>query len=99
MAAGISGAAKLTASDMPCQREDRFDRLQRRAAMLNRQLGGEGWGSWDKPPSKPKWMRWRTYERKYEVWRRVTDRAKAEFTIQAMRILRRPMRISRSRRP
>lgn len=28
-----------------CQREDRFSRLQRRAKMLNRQLGGEGWGS------------------------------------------------------
>ncbi|MGC2414595.1 MAG: hypothetical protein WA459_18100 [Stellaceae bacterium] len=25
-----------------CQREDRFSRLQRRAAMLNRQLGGKG---------------------------------------------------------
>ena len=33
-----------------CQREDRFGRLQRRAAMLNRQLGGEGWGTWDIPP-------------------------------------------------
>jgi hypothetical protein len=32
-----------------CQREGRFDRLQRRAAMLNRQLGGDGWGSWDTP--------------------------------------------------
>ncbi len=28
-----------------CQREDRFSRLQRRAAMLNRRPGGEGWGS------------------------------------------------------
>ncbi len=42
-----------------CQREGRFDRLQRRAAMLNRQLGGKGWATWESPPSKPKWMRWR----------------------------------------
>jgi hypothetical protein len=34
-----------------CQREDRFDRLHRRAAMLNRQLGGKGWGSWNIPPA------------------------------------------------
>ena len=47
-----------------CQREDRFSRLQRRAAALNRQLGGEGGSTWDIPPAKPKWMRWRTYERK-----------------------------------
>ena len=29
---------------MPARRA--FDRLQRRAATLNRQLGGEGWGGW-----------------------------------------------------
>jgi hypothetical protein len=85
-----------------CQREGRFSRLQRRAAMLNRQLGGKGWATWDSPPPKPKWMRWETYERKYKVWRRVVERANAEFAIQTMRILRRPavpIRISRSRRP
>jgi hypothetical protein len=43
-----------------CQREDRLGRLQRRAAKLNRQLGGDGWAGWDTPPIKPKWMRWRT---------------------------------------
>ena len=36
-----------------CQREDRFNRLQRRAAMLNRQLGGAGWRTWDTPPGNP----------------------------------------------
>src|SRR5713226_3182955 len=84
------------------QREGRFDRLQRRAAMLNRQLGGKGWATWESPPSKPKWMRWRTYERKYEGWRRVVERADAEFTIKAMRILRRPampIPIGRRRQP
>jgi hypothetical protein len=85
-----------------CQREGRFDRLQRRSAMLNRQLGGKGWANWDSPPPKPKWMRWRTYERKYEGWRRAVDSANAEFAICAERILRRPavsIRTSRSRRP
>ena len=75
-----------------CQREGRFDRLQRRAAKLNRQLGGEGWSSWDTPPTKPKWMRWRTYEEKYEIWERAVDEANTESTVRAMRILRRPMR-------
>jgi hypothetical protein len=71
-----------------CQREDRFDRHQRRAAMLNSQLGGDGWGSWDMPPTKPKWMRWRTYERKYERWERVVEKANEEFTIRAARLLK-----------
>jgi hypothetical protein len=75
-----------------CQREDRFGRLQRRAAMLNRQLGGEGWGTWDTPPRKPKWMRWRTYERQYALWERAVEKANDEFTVRAMRILRRPIR-------
>jgi hypothetical protein len=67
MADGISGAGKPMGSDYACQREDRFGRLQRRAAMLNRQLGGDGWAGWDSPPIKPKWMRWRTYERRYNA--------------------------------
>jgi hypothetical protein len=75
-----------------CQREGRFDRLQRRAAMLNRQLGGKGWATWENPPAKPKWMRWRTYERKYAVWRRVVDNARAEFIACARKILKRPIR-------
>jgi hypothetical protein len=85
-----------------CQREDSFSRLQRRAAMLNRQLGGEGWRTWEDPPTKPKRMRWSTYEKKYERWERVVERANAEFRLKAMRILRRPAvsgRIGRSRRP
>src|SRR6266702_2776608 len=84
------------------QREGRFDRLLRRAAMLNRQLGGKGWATWESPPPKPKWMRRRTYERKYAVWSRVVDNARAEFIERARKILRRPpvsIRISRSRRP
>ncbi len=56
--------------------------------MLNRQLGGEGWGSWDTPPIKPKWMRWRTYELKYERWARVVEKAEGEFAVRAARILK-----------
>jgi hypothetical protein len=75
-----------------CQRDDRFSRLQRRAAKLNRQLGGEGWSTWDDLPTKPKWMRWRTYERKFQIWERAVEKANEEFTVRAMRILRRPIR-------
>jgi hypothetical protein len=57
--------------------------------MLNSQLGGEGWETWDVPPGKPKWMRWRTYERKYERWERVIGRANKEFVISAKRLLQR----------
>jgi hypothetical protein len=78
-----------------CQREDRFSRLQRRAAMLNRQLGGKGWSTWADPPAKPKWMRWRTYERKIAEWERAVARANIEWTCSAARLLG---RIDRRRR-
>ena len=71
-----------------CQRDDRFSRLQRRAAKLSRQLGGEGWTTWDDPPTKPKWMRWPTYERKYERWERVVEKANEEFAIRTARLLK-----------
>jgi hypothetical protein len=57
--------------------------------MLNKDLGGEGWGSWDMPPRKPKWMRWRTYEEKYQRWERVFKQADAEFTIRTASLLSR----------
>lgn len=72
-----------------CQREDRFSRLQRRAAKLNRELGGDGWDSWHDPPPKPKWMRWRTYEKKYQRWVRVAGQADVAFMICAARLLSR----------
>ena len=78
-----------------CQREDRFSRLQRRAATLNRQLGGQGWRTWDCPPPKPKWMRWRTYERKIQLWERAAERANDEWTYRAAQLLE---RIDRRRR-
>jgi len=72
-----------------CQRDARFARLQRRAAKLNRQLGGEGWDTWNEPPKKPKWMRWRTYERKYEKWKDVVERADYAFVDSVMPFLNR----------
>jgi len=72
-----------------CQREDRFSRLQRRAAMLNKDLGGRGWATWNEPPQKPKWMRWRTYDDKYQRWERVVEQADAQFTIRAETFLSR----------
>jgi hypothetical protein len=81
-----------------CQREGRFSRLQRKAAALNRQLGGEGWRTWADPPPKPKRMRWATYQRKYEKWERARERANQEFNIIAERIIARPPITHRRRR-
>jgi hypothetical protein len=62
-----------------CQREDRFSRLQRRAAKLTRELGGDGQSTWFDPPQKPKWMRRRTFERKLERWAQVVEQANGTF--------------------
>jgi hypothetical protein len=64
-----------------CQRDDRFGRLQRRAATLNLQLGGKGWATWDRVPQRPKGMRWQTYWKKRECWERAVEGAKEEFVI------------------
>jgi hypothetical protein len=72
-----------------CQREERADRLRRRAAKLNRQLGGEGWDAWETPPDKPKWMRWRTYETKFKVWEEAVKKANTELIARAMMGLKR----------
>ena len=56
--------------------------------MLNLQLGGEGWSTWNRPPAKPKWMRWRTYDRKYERWGQAVEKANEEFVVRAKRLLR-----------
>jgi hypothetical protein len=77
-----------------CQREERADRFRRRAAKLNRQLGGEGWDTWETPPDKPKWMRWQTYDRKYELWERAVEKAYAELIARAMKRLKRREDIS-----
>jgi hypothetical protein len=33
-------------------------------------------------------MRWRTYERKYEVWKQAVEEANTEFTVRAVRLLK-----------
>jgi hypothetical protein len=71
-----------------CQREGRFLSASAKGRKLNGQLGGDGWSSWDTPPEKPKWMRWRTYEKKYDVWERAVEEADAEFTVRAARLLK-----------
>ena len=43
-------------------------------------------------PEKPKWMRWRTYERKYEKWVDVVERADQAFVDSVMPILDRMCR-------
>ena len=62
-----------------CQREGRFERLQRRAATLNLRLGGQGWRTWDQEPEKPKRTRWRTYNRQVDEWRLAVDAVNEEL--------------------
>ena len=61
-----------------CQRAAPHDRLLRRAQKLHLALGGDG--AVDFPPLKPKWMRWRTYERRVAAIEAVVERADAAFS-------------------
>ena len=70
-----------------CQRETRVDRLMRKARKLHRQLGGD-WHD-DEYPPKPKWQRWRTYERKVAASQRADQRADDAWGVGAMRLLER----------
>jgi hypothetical protein len=70
-----------------CQRETAHDRLLRRARKLNAALGGAG--DLDLPPAKPKWMRWRTYERKVAALEEAHMRADEAFCVAAQRLLNR----------
>lgn len=70
------------------QREDRMSRAQRQAIKVYRTLGGEG--NWrDDPPPKPKWMRWRTYERLAERLDHYNARFDGEWLTGVSRLLRR----------
>jgi hypothetical protein len=83
---GIFGVGKPIASGMPVS--------VKTGSVASREeppcsiAGGYGWGTWDTPPIKPKWMRWRTYERKYERRERAVEKADEEFTIRAARLLK-----------
>jgi rubredoxin len=54
--------------------------------MLQLQLAGEGWNTCDGAPAKPKWMRWRTYEREYECPESAAEKANEEFAVRAARL-------------
>jgi hypothetical protein len=71
-----------------CQREAKIDRLARRARRLHHRLGGRRDDNWEVPPPKPKWMRWKTYERRYAEWERASERADSEFYWHAARLLK-----------
>jgi len=70
------------------QREDRMGRAQRQAIKVYKVLGGDG--HWmDGPPPKPKWMRWRTYERRADKLDYYNTRFDGAWSVGAMRFLAR----------
>jgi hypothetical protein len=69
------------------QRETRLDRLMRKARKLHRLAGGGPDDYWEVPPLKPKWMRWRTYERRCQAWENAASRADFEFCRRAARFV------------
>jgi hypothetical protein len=63
-------------------------RAQRQALKVYRALEGDG--NWrDGAPSKPKWMRWRTYERLADKLDYHNARFDGAWTVGAMRFLAR----------
>ena len=72
-----------------CQRETWRDRAMRRLRRLDRALGGKGDGMPTNIPPKPKWMRWRTYERKAAEWERASDRVEDAWAVTIARFLQR----------
>ncbi len=72
------------------QRETAMDRAWRRGSKLYRSMGGEG--DWrDDPPPKPKWMRWRTYQRKAAELEGHCERYDGAWLAGVSRLLARPM--------
>lgn len=72
------------------QREDRMGRAQLQATKVYGALGGMG--NWrDGAPPKPKWMRWRTYERLAGELDRHNARFDGAWAVGASRLLARPM--------
>jgi hypothetical protein len=70
-----------------CQRETSVDRLMRKARKMHKALGGDGYeiGTGDDPPFKPKWMRWKTYERKLAAWVSADTRADQIWSYEMIR--------------
>ena len=62
----------------------------RKARKLHRALGGHGEEiGEDWVPPKPKWMRWKTYERKVEQWEAADTRADNAWARGALRLFAR----------
>jgi hypothetical protein len=69
-----------------CQRETSDTRLHRAIGKVHRKLGRKG-GAWDDLPDKPKWMRWRTYERHVDRLCELEARLDAMFAPRLERLL------------
>jgi hypothetical protein len=70
-----------------CQREEPRDRATRRLRRIDRALGGGSDAQPDEPPEKPKWMRWRTYERKVAEWWAASDRVEDAWALTIARFM------------
>jgi hypothetical protein len=72
------------------QRESPQDRAQRQAIKTYRALGGGGNGNWrGGAPDKPKWMRWRTYDRLAAKLNHYNDAFDANWMTSVARLLSR----------
>jgi hypothetical protein len=70
------------------QRESPLDRAHLAGQKLSKKLGN--WEFWpDGPPCKPRWMRWRTYERLVARWEEIEARLDAAWLPRAARLLER----------
>jgi hypothetical protein len=70
------------------QREDHMGRAQRQAIKVYKALRGDG--HWmDGSPAKPKWMRWRTYDRLADKLEYYNARFDGAWAVGAMRFLAR----------
>lgn len=71
------------------QRGDRMDRSHHRLARLHRKLGADYDGPDLPPPPKPKWMRWRMYERIAGQIEAAQEHLDMVFTLGAQRLVAR----------
>jgi len=71
------------------QAEDEMGRSHRRLTRLHRKLGGQYDGPECPLPSRPKWMRRRTYDRLWAEWEAAMDRHEAVWLEGAARIMAR----------
>ncbi len=74
------------------------DRAHRHLARLHRKLGSDYDGPFDPPPSKPKWMRQRTYDRILQEIGAGVERLDVTLAVAIQRLLNRPDRVERGRR-